>query len=76
MGEATVRSYRCAICEREVQYEGRLPRTFPFCSERCRMVDLGKWLREQYSIDRDLAPEEFPNSPPESEHRSDAEGGR
>ena len=22
----------------------------PFCSERCRMVDLGRWLGEQYSV--------------------------
>jgi endogenous inhibitor of DNA gyrase (YacG/DUF329 family) len=22
----------------------------PFCSERCKLLDLGKWLREEYSI--------------------------
>lgn len=22
----------------------------PFCSERCRMVDLGQWLREDYKV--------------------------
>ena len=22
----------------------------PFCSERCKMIDLGKWASEQYSI--------------------------
>ncbi len=50
--------YQCAICQREVEYEGRLPSTYPFCSPRCRMVDLGRWLREQYTIDRELTPEE------------------
>jgi hypothetical protein len=23
---------------------------FPFCSDRCRVVDLGRWLGERYSI--------------------------
>jgi uncharacterized protein len=25
-------------------------RAFPFCSDRCRLVDLGKWLGEEYRI--------------------------
>jgi hypothetical protein len=25
-------------------------RAFPFCSDRCRLVDLGKWLGEKYRI--------------------------
>ena len=30
------------------------PPAFPFCSERCRMIDLGRWLDEDYRIpDRD-----------------------
>ena len=28
--------------------------TFPFCSERCRMADLGKWFREDYRISREM----------------------
>lgn len=24
--------------------------TFPFCSERCRMVDLGRWLGGDYYV--------------------------
>jgi len=24
--------------------------SFPFCSERCRLVDLGHWLEEDYRI--------------------------
>jgi endogenous inhibitor of DNA gyrase (YacG/DUF329 family) len=23
---------------------------FPFCSDRCRMADLGRWLNEEYRI--------------------------
>ncbi len=51
-------AYHCDICKTEVKYEGRLPDLYPFCSERCRMVDLGLWFREAYYIDRDLAPED------------------
>ena len=25
-------------------------KAFPFCSERCRMADLGRWLNEEYRI--------------------------
>jgi hypothetical protein len=25
-------------------------RAFPFCSDRCRLLDLGKWLGEQYRV--------------------------
>jgi uncharacterized protein len=69
-----VRRYRCAICQREVQYEGPLPAVFPFCSERCRMVDLGKWLREAYTIDRELTPEELPGHTPDAAQHEDQDG--
>lgn len=40
---------QCAICERPVA-----PRAenvyYPLCSERCRLVDLGKWLGGDYAI--------------------------
>jgi endogenous inhibitor of DNA gyrase (YacG/DUF329 family) len=38
---------RCPICKKEVA-----PRDpeFPFCSERCRIIDLGNWASEKYKI--------------------------
>lgn len=27
---------------------------FPFCSERCKMIDLGKWLGEEHRISSPL----------------------
>jgi endogenous inhibitor of DNA gyrase (YacG/DUF329 family) len=27
-----------------------LPRYFPFCSERCRLIDLGAWVESDYKI--------------------------
>ena len=44
--------YACRHCGREVT-EGEP--CFPFCSERCRLVDLGVWLDERYRVSRDLS---------------------
>jgi uncharacterized protein len=60
-------TYRCVICQKETRYAGALPELYPFCSDRCKMVDLGRWFRESYTIDRDLSPDEAdepPNAPP------------
>ena len=39
---------RCPICNKETPYEGNPDR--PFCSERCRLLDLDNWLSERYRI--------------------------
>ena len=39
---------RCVICHRLLGEGG--DRRFPFCSERCKLVDLGRWLGEAYRI--------------------------
>jgi endogenous inhibitor of DNA gyrase (YacG/DUF329 family) len=31
----------------------------PFCSHRCKMIDLGKWLGEEHTISEPLRPEHF-----------------
>lgn len=51
---------RCPICGEPVRYvKGKpLPPHFPFCSSRCKMVDLNKWLNEEYVLSRELTPEE------------------
>jgi uncharacterized protein len=40
--------HRCPICQREFQPE-QSP-ALPFCSQRCRLVDLGRWLDEGYGM--------------------------
>ncbi|GEM_PF-757882 len=54
-----IRTYRCSICGRTVRYAGGLPALYPFCCERCKLIDLGRWFNEEYSIDRDLGPEDI-----------------
>ena len=40
----------CPICHTGISLEGDLPGFFPFCSDRCKSVDLGRWFDEQYSV--------------------------
>jgi endogenous inhibitor of DNA gyrase (YacG/DUF329 family) len=39
---------RCPVCNREFEKADSL--ALPFCSERCRTIDLGRWLGETYSL--------------------------
>jgi endogenous inhibitor of DNA gyrase (YacG/DUF329 family) len=39
---------QCPVCDAPVDLV-KTP-TVPFCSERCRLVDLGRWLDESYSV--------------------------
>jgi hypothetical protein len=48
---------RCPTCKKPVEVEpARRPKDFPFCSERCRLVDLHKWLTGAYVVPGDAAP--------------------
>ena len=38
---------KCPICKKDVNLGDA---DFPFCSERCRIVDLGNWASEKYVI--------------------------
>ena len=38
---------RCPICKKPTKTAGA---DFPFCSERCRLIDLGKWASGGYVI--------------------------
>ena len=40
--------HRCPICKRATDSE--LEKEFPFCSERCRLLDLGAWASEKYVV--------------------------
>ena len=53
---------RCPTCQRELEWDDAPFR--PFCSERCRLIDLGAWLSGQRAIPGEgVGPEEKP--PPE-----------
>jgi uncharacterized protein len=47
----------CPQCGNPVEWDSE-NRFRPFCSERCKLIDLGKWAAEDYRV-----PEPGPNSP-------------
>jgi hypothetical protein len=44
-----VRTVRCPQCGRPAVYSPENPFR-PFCSERCRLIDLGQWADESYRV--------------------------
>jgi endogenous inhibitor of DNA gyrase (YacG/DUF329 family) len=40
---------RCPTCKREIVWSDEFPHR-PFCSDRCRLIDLGAWLGEKHAI--------------------------
>ena len=53
---------RCPICEKALDTHG--PKEWPdwpFCSKRCRMVDLGRWLGGEYRIETPVTQEDLDN---------------
>lgn len=52
----------CPTCKRPVDPApaGRKNPFFPFCSERCKLIDLGRWLDGKYQIPAEIADEDQP----------------
>lgn len=50
--------HKCSICGKEFEFNyqlgDKLPPNFPFCSKRCKLIDLNKWLNEDYRISTPL----------------------
>jgi uncharacterized protein len=51
----------CPTCHRELDWANAPFR--PFCSERCRLIDLGAWFSGQHAIAGDAAPETEDGTP-------------
>jgi endogenous inhibitor of DNA gyrase (YacG/DUF329 family) len=63
---------RCPICGKEADSETHAD--FPFCSERCRLLDLGNWASEKYRISEPVFDEsQFENIDPQG---SDQKSGQ
>jgi uncharacterized protein len=41
-------TYNCPICKKPTDSDKDAE--FPFCSERCRLLDLGAWSSEKYVV--------------------------
>ena len=64
-----VRSSRCPICHKIVL---RSEPEFPFCSGRCRLIDLGKWASGGYIISTPVTDPEMLESA--GQERRDSDG--
>jgi uncharacterized protein len=42
---------KCPSCKQRVESNAE---NFPFCSERCRLIDLGKWASGRYVVSSPL----------------------
>lgn len=42
-------SVKCPICQENVEWNSE-SKFKPFCSERCKMIDLGDWASEKHAI--------------------------
>jgi uncharacterized protein len=63
--------YQCPICKRST--DSKTDVEFPFCSERCRLLDLGAWSAEKYVVSDPIFDEE---EIPEADRRALREGKR
>jgi len=61
---------KCPICGKPVEWKDNPFR--PFCSERCKLVDLGRWVSDEYSVPGPPLPPDFNEPPPpETSHDDD-----
>jgi len=47
---------KCPTCGKPVEWKDNPFR--PFCSERCKLVDLSRWVSEEYRVPGTRAPSE------------------
>jgi len=40
---------KCPTCETDVEWSS-VSEFRPFCCERCKLIDLGAWAEEEYSV--------------------------
>lgn len=50
-----IKPLTCPVCQQTLGSEGADSPLFPFCSERCKSVDLFRWTEGKYAIVEDIA---------------------
>jgi endogenous inhibitor of DNA gyrase (YacG/DUF329 family) len=51
------KTVNCPTCSKSVEWSEASPFR-PFCSNRCKQIDLGAWANEQYAIPAVTPPDE------------------
>jgi endogenous inhibitor of DNA gyrase (YacG/DUF329 family) len=44
---------KCPNCNKLIEWQGNPYR--PFCSERCKLADLSRWVNDEYSVPGEAA---------------------
>ena len=61
MVDDKIRNVLCPTCQQNSYYHQGNPNR-PFCSERCRLIDLGEWADEGHRIPGQPVPPDFDTS--------------
>ncbi|WP_317199466.1 DNA gyrase inhibitor YacG [uncultured Psychrobacter sp.] len=48
------KTYPCPRCGKQTAWQGNSSK--PFCSERCKLIDLGAWASEEYTLPAESTP--------------------
>jgi hypothetical protein len=64
---------RCPTCKKEVPYKGNPFR--PFCSERCKLIDLDNWLEGRYRVPDTTEEIQDQRGPAAEDNGEDGNGG-
>jgi endogenous inhibitor of DNA gyrase (YacG/DUF329 family) len=59
----------CPTCKKEIEWS-EVP-TRPFCSDRCRLIDLGDWASEKYAVPDEHSHPPAPTSGKKPEEEND-----
>lgn len=51
-------SHKCRKCSKPID---AAVDTYPFCSKRCQLVDLGAWFDESYKTSRQADADDYPD---------------
>jgi len=62
----SVKKVPCPRCGTPAPF-GRENKWRPFCSERCKMIDLGDWASERFRVPTDQSPQEEQQPDPKPE---------
>lgn len=72
MAKKKTSSLRCPTCRTLIL---KSDPNFPFCSERCRVIDLGKWASGGYVISTPINDPEMLESIAEQQAKADGSSG-
>ena len=40
----------CLVCKKKLSSKKEFEKFLPFCSKKCKLIDLGQWFLEDYKI--------------------------